>query len=59
MVKNPPGNAEDLKDVVSVAGSGRSTLVFLPLERYGQESLMGYSIESQRFEHDCSGLACT
>ena len=51
MVKNPPANAGDIRDVGSVPGSGRSprgghgnpTPVFLPGESHGQRNLVGYS----------------
>ena len=51
MVKNPPANARDVRDVGLVAGLGRSpgegkcqpTPVFLPGESHGQRSLVGYS----------------
>ena len=52
MVKNPPANAGDIKDVGLLPGSGRSpgggassmapTPVFLPGESHGQRSLVGY-----------------
>ena len=51
MVKNPPANAEDIRDVSSIARLGRppwrtvwqSSPVFLPGESHGQRSLVGYS----------------
>ena len=50
MVKNLPANAEDIRDVGSIPGSGRSlegvrkpTPVFLPGESHGQRSLVGCS----------------
>ena len=43
MVKNPPANAGDSRDVGSIPGSGRSPGVFLPGESNGQRSLAGYS----------------
>ena len=50
VVKNPPANARDIRDVGSIPGSGRSlggawqpTPVFLPRESHGQRSLMDYS----------------
>ena len=50
VVKNPPANARDLRDVGSIPGSGRSPgeengnpLQFLPGESHGQRSLAGYS----------------
>ena len=50
MVKNLP-NAEDIRDVGSISGRGRSpggehwqpTPVFLPGESHGQRCLVGYS----------------
>ena len=48
VVKNPPANAGDIKDVGSIPGSGRSPgegngKVFLPEGSHGQRSLAGYS----------------
>ena len=49
VVKNPPANAGDLRDVGSIPGLGRSpgvgqpTPVFMPGEYHGQKSLVGYS----------------
>ena len=51
MVKNPPANAGDIRDVGSILGSGRSpwrrawqpSQVFLPGESHGQRSLADYS----------------
>ena len=51
MVKNLPLNAEDIRDVGSIPGLGRSPggghgyplPVFLPRESHGQRSLIGYS----------------
>ena len=51
VVKNPPANAGDIRNVSSIPGSGRSpggrawqlTPVLLPGESHGQRSLMGYS----------------
>ena len=49
MVKNPPANAGDIRDVGSIPGSGRSpggghdNLFLLPGESHGQRSLAGYS----------------
>ena len=51
MVKNPPSNAGDIRDVSSIHDSGRSprgghwqpTPVFLPGDSHGQRSLVGYS----------------
>jgi len=47
VVKNPPSNAGDIRDLGSIPGSGRSpeerkwqpTQVFLPGESHGQRSL--------------------
>ena len=52
MVKNPPANAGDVRDVGSILESGRSpggrtwkpTLVFLLGESHGQSRLAGYSL---------------
>ena len=51
MVKSPPANTGDAKDMGSVSGLGRSpgvkngqpTPVFLPGKSHGQWSLVGYS----------------
>ena len=50
MVKNPPANAGDERDVCSTPGSARSpsrkwqpTPVLLPEKFHGQRSLVGYS----------------
>ena len=49
VVKNPPANAGDRRDVGSIPGSGRSpergqsNPVFLPGESHGQRGLVGYS----------------
>ena len=48
VVKNPPTNKEDTKDMGSVHRSGRSPgegtgNPFLPGELHGQKSLVGYS----------------
>ena len=61
MVKNPPANAGDIRDVGSILGSGRSPgggngnpLQFLPGESHGQRTLEVYSpwdrTESDRTE---------
>ena len=50
MVKNPPANAEDIRDLGSIPGSGRSSgegndnllQYFLPGKFHGQSSLEGY-----------------
>ena len=52
VVKNPPANAGDLRDMGTIPGSGRfpwksvwqPTPVFLPEEARGQRSLRGYSL---------------
>ena len=49
VVKNPPANTGDIRDVSLIFGWGRSpeggqpTPVFLPGESHGQRSLVGYS----------------
>ena len=51
VVKNPPANAGNIRDMGSIPGSGGSpgggvqqpTPVFLPGESHGQSSLAGYS----------------
>ena len=51
VVKNPPANAENVRDAGSIPGVGKipwrrawqSALVFLPGESHGQRSLEGYS----------------
>ena len=49
MVKNPPANAGDTEETVSVPALGRSpgggqpTPVFLPGELHGQRNPVGYS----------------
>ena len=49
LVKNPPANAGDIRDMGSIPGSGKSpggwqpTPVLLPEESHGQRSLAGYS----------------
>ena len=59
VVKNPPANAGDTRDMGLIPGSGRSpgggkatTPVFLPGESHGQRSMVGFFIESQRVGHD-------
>ena len=71
MVKNPPANAGDARDMGSIPTSGRSpgvgngkpTPVFLPGESHGQRSLVGYSPwdhkESDTTEHRITGLNLT
>ena len=54
MVKNPPANAGDVRDMGLIPGSGSSsgdrawqpTPLFLPGESLGQRSLVGYSPHS-------------
>ena len=54
VVKNPPANAGDLRDVGSISGLGRSsggrngkpTPVFWPGKSHGQRSLVGYNLWS-------------
>ena len=56
MVKNPPDNAEDTRDVGLIPGSGRSPggghwqpiPVFLPGEFHGQRSLERYSLQGHK-----------
>ena len=50
MLKNPPDNAGDVRDVGSIRGSGKplergiaTTPVFLPRKSHGQRRLAGYS----------------
>ena len=49
VIENQPANAGDVRDVVSIPGSGRSpggghsNPVFLPGESHGQRSLVSYS----------------
>ena len=47
VVKNPPANAGDIRDMGSIPGLGSSPgggmAVFLPGESYGKRSLVGYS----------------
>ena len=51
VIKNPPANAGDIRDVGSIPGSGRSpggghdnpTPVFLPGKSHGQRNLVDYS----------------
>ena len=60
MVKNPPANAEDTRDVGLISGLGRPpwrrewqpTSVFLSGKFLGQRSLVGYSPWSPRVRHD-------
>ena len=56
VLKNPPADAGDIRDVSLISGLGRSpevgngnlTPVFLPAKFHGQRSLMGYSPWSRR-----------
>ena len=68
VVKNPPANSGEIRDVGSILGLGRSpwrrkcqpTTVFLSGESHGQRSLAGSSeksMGSQRVRHDWSDLA--
>ena len=66
VVKNPPANAGDTREVGSIPGLGRSpgggnwqpAPVFLPGESHGQRSLVGLqSMGSQRVGYDQSNLA--
>ena len=50
VVKNPPANAGDIRDLGLISGLGRSPggghgnlAVFLPGESHGQKGLAGYS----------------
>ena len=65
MVKDPPVNAGDVRDMGSIPGWGRfpwrrpwqPTPVFLPGESHGQRSLEGYSPQGRRVKHNSSDLA--
>ena len=57
MVKNPPANAGDVRDMGSIPGLGRPlgerrswkpTPVFMPGESHGQRSLAGYSQQGNK-----------
>ena len=60
VLKNPPANAGDERDMGSIPGLGRFpwsgkwqlTPVFLPGKLQGQRSLVGYSPWLQRDRHD-------
>ena len=60
VVKNPPANAEDARDMGSIPGSGKiprngkwqPTSVFLVGKFYGQRSLWATQMGSQRVAHD-------
>ena len=45
MVKNPPANAGDIRDLglIPWRKAGQPTLAFLPGDSQGQRSLVGYS----------------
>ena len=64
MVKNPPANAGNARDVGSIPGSGRSpgkwqpTPVFLPGKFHEQRSLVGYGPRGHE-ESDTDEHACT
>ena len=52
MVKNPPANARDVRNMDLISGVGKipwrrawqPTPVFLPRESHGHRSLVGYSL---------------
>ena len=56
VVKNPTANANSIRELGSIIGSGRSsgvrewqpTPVFLPRESHGHSSLMGYSPQGHK-----------
>ena len=58
MVKIPPANAGDIKDMGSIPRSGRApggghgNPVFLPGKSHGQSSLEGYSPYGRRVGHN-------
>ena len=60
VVKNPPANAGDSRDVCSIPGGGevpwikkwQLTPVFLPGKSHGQRGLGGYSLEGCKVGHD-------
>ena len=69
MVKNPPANAGDIREMGSIPRSGKlpwrraqqPTPVFLPGESQGQRSLVGYSLQGRKesdmteaTEHACT-----
>ena len=60
VVKNPPTNAGDVRDVDSISRLGKSPeggsgnpLQFLPGESHGQGNLVGYSPRVCRVEQNC------
>ena len=65
VVKNPSANARDIRDWGLIPGLGKipwrrawqPTPVFSPGDSLGQRSLMGYSPQSRRAEHNWSDLA--
>ena len=64
VVKSPPANARDLRDVGSILCGEKPleerwqpTPVFLPGESHGQRSLVGYRPWDYRVGHDWSNLA--
>ena len=60
MVKNPPANAGDVRDMDLIPGSERSpgarawksTPVFLPGESHGQKSMVDYGPSGSRVRHE-------
>ena len=57
MVKNPPANAGDIRNMGLIPGLGRSPgegngYPFLPGEFHGQRSLAGYNPWGHRVGHD-------
>ena len=48
MVKNPPANAGDTRDVGSNLGVGNNTPIFLPGKFHGQRSLADYSLRGHK-----------
>ena len=68
MVKNPPANAGDVREVGSVPRLGRSpgggrawqpTRILLPGESHGQRSLVGYSLWGRKELDMTEVIACT
>ena len=64
MVKNPPANTGDIRDLGLTLGwkipwkrAWQLTPVFLPGESHGQRSLGGHSPWGRRVGHDYSDLA--
>ena len=64
VVKNPPANTGDIRDVSSIPGSGRFpsrrkwqlTLVFLPGRSHGQGSLTYHSPSKEAVEQVCTEI---